>query len=142
MRRMKDETEPRGRRQFTAELHCCTSFVAVTTWHRKQAIPVLNVSGAEVDTSHRPYPSLSRCDRERGRQSNRHPPGIYTRLLARSHRACVVRRGHPILRRRWTLDAYIGLAHLLIGPPPPPDRAPPRLRRGRDPRACARGYQD
>lgn len=42
-------------------------------------------------------------------------PGIYTRLLARNQWACVLRRGHPVLRRRWTLDAYLGLPHLLIG---------------------------
>ena len=44
-----------------------------------------------------------------------HEPGIYSKLLARNDWACVVRRGHPILRRRWTLDAYLELSHLLIG---------------------------
>jgi DNA-binding transcriptional LysR family regulator len=42
-------------------------------------------------------------------------PGIYTRLLARNTWACVLRRGHPALRRRWTLETYLDLHHLLIG---------------------------
>jgi DNA-binding transcriptional LysR family regulator len=42
-------------------------------------------------------------------------PGIYSRLLARNDWACVVRAGHPVLRRRWGLDTYLELSHLLIG---------------------------
>jgi DNA-binding transcriptional LysR family regulator len=42
-------------------------------------------------------------------------PGIYSRLLVRNEWACVVRAGHPILERRWNLDAYLELSHLLVG---------------------------
>jgi len=42
-------------------------------------------------------------------------PGIYSHVLIRNTWACVLRRGHPILRKRWTLDAYLDLSHLLIG---------------------------
>jgi DNA-binding transcriptional LysR family regulator len=36
-------------------------------------------------------------------------------VVARNQWACVLRRNHPILRRRWTLDGYLELSHLLIG---------------------------
>jgi DNA-binding transcriptional LysR family regulator len=42
-------------------------------------------------------------------------PGIYSRLLARNQWACVLRDGHPVLRKRWTLQRYLELPHLLIG---------------------------
>src|SRR5688572_19205972 len=42
-------------------------------------------------------------------------PGIYSKVVVRNEWACVLRRGHPILRRKWTLDRYLELSHLLIG---------------------------
>ncbi len=40
--------------------------------------------------------------------------GIYSRLLVRNTWACVLRRGHPALARRWTKESYAALPHLLI----------------------------
>jgi len=41
--------------------------------------------------------------------------GFYSQLLMRNRWTCVLRRGHPALRKPWTLDAYVELSHLLIG---------------------------
>lgn len=41
--------------------------------------------------------------------------GIYSQLLVRNEWATVLRKGHPALRKRWTLDTYTSLRHLLIG---------------------------
>lgn len=41
--------------------------------------------------------------------------GIYSKLLVRNEWITVLRRGHPALRRRWSLDTYVELQHLLIG---------------------------
>src|SRR5262249_10168509 len=41
--------------------------------------------------------------------------GIYSQLLVRNTWATVLRKGHPALRKRWTLDSYVSLRHLLIG---------------------------
>jgi DNA-binding transcriptional LysR family regulator len=40
--------------------------------------------------------------------------GIYSRVLVRNTWACVLRRGHPALSRRWTKEGYAALSHLLI----------------------------
>lgn len=40
--------------------------------------------------------------------------GIYSKLLVRNEWITVLRRGHPALRRAWTLDTYLELRHLLI----------------------------
>ncbi len=42
-------------------------------------------------------------------------PGIYSSLLVRNEWTTVLRKGHPALRKRWTLDAYTRLPHLMIG---------------------------
>ena len=41
-------------------------------------------------------------------------PGLYARLLVENDWACVMRRGHPALRRRWTPELFAGLDHLLV----------------------------
>ncbi|MFZ5896259.1 MAG: LysR family transcriptional regulator [Myxococcota bacterium] len=41
--------------------------------------------------------------------------GFYSQLLMRNEWACVLRRGHPALKKPWTLDSYVQLSHLLIG---------------------------
>ncbi len=41
-------------------------------------------------------------------------PGLYARLLVENDWACVVRRGHPALRRRWTPERFADLDHLLV----------------------------
>lgn len=41
-------------------------------------------------------------------------PGIYSQILVRNTWACVLRRGHPALSRRWTVKRFAGLSHLLI----------------------------
>jgi len=40
--------------------------------------------------------------------------GIYSRLLVRNTWACVLRRGHPALSKRWNKESYAALSHLLI----------------------------
>jgi DNA-binding transcriptional LysR family regulator len=41
--------------------------------------------------------------------------GIHTKLVVRNAWATVLRRGHPALRKRWTVQTFAGLRHLLIG---------------------------
>jgi DNA-binding transcriptional LysR family regulator len=41
--------------------------------------------------------------------------GIYSSLLVRNEWTTVLRRGHPVLRKRWTLEAFLSLRHLMIG---------------------------
>ncbi|MCA9643997.1 MAG: LysR family transcriptional regulator [Polyangiaceae bacterium] len=41
--------------------------------------------------------------------------GIYAKPLVRQRWATVLRRGHPALRKRWSLDTFVQLDHLLIG---------------------------
>lgn len=41
--------------------------------------------------------------------------GIYSSLLIRNEWMTVLRKGHPVLRKRWTLDAFLSLRHLMIG---------------------------
>ena len=41
-------------------------------------------------------------------------PGIYGQLLVRNSWACVLRRGHPALKGRWTIERFASLSHLLI----------------------------
>ena len=41
--------------------------------------------------------------------------GIHSSLLVRNDWATVLRKGHPALRRRWSLETFLGLRHLLIG---------------------------
>jgi DNA-binding transcriptional LysR family regulator len=40
--------------------------------------------------------------------------GIYSRILVQNTWACLLRRRHPALARRWTKQLYAGLPHLLI----------------------------
>jgi DNA-binding transcriptional LysR family regulator len=47
--------------------------------------------------------------RPRGREA-----GIYSELLLRNTWACILRRGHPGLRGRWTKERFAQLPHLLI----------------------------
>jgi DNA-binding transcriptional LysR family regulator len=41
--------------------------------------------------------------------------GIYSSLLVRNEWATVLRSGHPALRKRWSLETFLTLRHLLIG---------------------------
>lgn len=41
-------------------------------------------------------------------------PGLYARLLVRNDWACVLRRGHPALRRRWCPEQFARLEHMLV----------------------------
>lgn len=48
-------------------------------------------------------------------EASPHDRGIHSSLLVRNEWATVLRRGHPALRKRWSLDTFLGLRHLLIG---------------------------
>jgi DNA-binding transcriptional LysR family regulator len=39
---------------------------------------------------------------------------FYARQLIASDWACVLRKGHPALRRKWTVERFAGLDHLLV----------------------------
>jgi DNA-binding transcriptional LysR family regulator len=41
--------------------------------------------------------------------------GIHSSLLVRNDWATVLRKEHPALRRRWSLDTFLSVRHLLIG---------------------------
>lgn len=41
-------------------------------------------------------------------------PNIYARTLFESDWACVLRKGHPALRARWTLERFAALDHMLV----------------------------
>lgn len=41
-------------------------------------------------------------------------PTLRQRVLLRDRYLCVVRRGHPCLRRPWTLEAYAALPHVMV----------------------------
>jgi DNA-binding transcriptional LysR family regulator len=41
--------------------------------------------------------------------------GVHSSLVVRNEWATVLRKGHPALRRRWNLDTFLGLRHLMIG---------------------------
>ncbi|PRP90718.1 HTH-type transcriptional regulator SyrM 1 [Enhygromyxa salina] len=41
-------------------------------------------------------------------------PNIYARTLFESDWACVLRKGHPALRAKWTVERFAGLDHLLV----------------------------
>lgn len=41
-------------------------------------------------------------------------PTLRQRVLLRDRYVCVVRRGHPCLRRPWTLEAYAALPHAMV----------------------------
>ena len=43
-------------------------------------------------------------------------PGIYRQPLFKDRFVCVVREGHPTVKRKLTLDDYLALSHLLISP--------------------------
>ena len=43
-------------------------------------------------------------------------PGVRTRALFDERFVCVVRKGHPVLGKRWTLDRFVALDHALIAP--------------------------
>jgi DNA-binding transcriptional LysR family regulator len=42
-------------------------------------------------------------------------PGFFSKLLVRNEWATVLREGHPVLRKRWSLESYRSLSHLMIG---------------------------
>jgi DNA-binding transcriptional LysR family regulator len=44
------------------------------------------------------------------------PAGIRRRALYRVELACLVRRGHPVVKDRLTLDRYESLSHVLVAP--------------------------
>jgi DNA-binding transcriptional LysR family regulator len=41
-------------------------------------------------------------------------PNIYARPLIENHWACVLRKGHPALRGKWTVERFAALDHLLV----------------------------
>jgi DNA-binding transcriptional LysR family regulator len=41
-------------------------------------------------------------------------PNIYARPLIESHWACVLRKGHPSLRAKWTVERFAALDHILV----------------------------
>jgi DNA-binding transcriptional LysR family regulator len=43
-------------------------------------------------------------------------PGLRNRALFDERFVCIVRRGHPVLAKRWTLDRFTALDHALIAP--------------------------
>jgi DNA-binding transcriptional LysR family regulator len=42
-------------------------------------------------------------------------PGIYSSVLVRNEWATVLRKGHPALRKKWTMETFLSLRHLMIG---------------------------
>jgi DNA-binding transcriptional LysR family regulator len=42
--------------------------------------------------------------------------GLHARLLLAEPFVCLLRRGHPVLRKRWTAATYAALPHILISP--------------------------
>jgi DNA-binding transcriptional LysR family regulator len=48
-------------------------------------------------------------------EPQRDEPGLYAAVLVRNDWACVMRRGHPALRRKWSVQTYAQLDHLVIG---------------------------
>jgi DNA-binding transcriptional LysR family regulator len=44
-----------------------------------------------------------------------HDRGIHSSLLVRNEWATVLRKSHPALRKRWSLETFLELRHLLIG---------------------------
>jgi DNA-binding transcriptional LysR family regulator len=42
--------------------------------------------------------------------------GMVRRVLYHEEAVCVVRRGHPVLRKTWDIDAFRGLRHVVIDP--------------------------
>lgn len=40
--------------------------------------------------------------------------GIHARRLVEHHWACVLRKGHPAMRKKWNLDTYLALQHVLV----------------------------
>ncbi len=41
-------------------------------------------------------------------------PNVYARTLFESDWACVLRKGHPALRAKWTLERFVALDHMLV----------------------------
>lgn len=41
--------------------------------------------------------------------------GFFSKLVVRNEWATVLRKGHPALRKRWSLETYRSLSHLMIG---------------------------
>jgi DNA-binding transcriptional LysR family regulator len=76
--------------------------------------PLLNVDAVQWSSAWREHLESGEIDLTFGQVRGREP-GFYSRLLARNEWACVLRRGHPILRRPWSLEAYLDAPHLLIG---------------------------
>jgi DNA-binding transcriptional LysR family regulator len=48
-------------------------------------------------------------------QTGRGDRGIFTKLLVRNEWATILRKGHPALKRPWSLETYCDLRHLMIG---------------------------
>ena len=42
------------------------------------------------------------------------PPNLRARLLFGDEQVCLVRKGHPVLRRRFTPELYAGMTHVAI----------------------------
>jgi DNA-binding transcriptional LysR family regulator len=82
--------------------------------HLAQAAPRLNVEITQWSADWREDLASGAVDLTFGVATGKEP-GIYSKVLARNEWACVLRRGHPVLRRKWTLESYLELSHLLIG---------------------------
>jgi DNA-binding transcriptional LysR family regulator len=76
--------------------------------------PGLSVEIVQWSTHWRDHLASGEIDLTFGQVLGREP-GLYSRLLVSNTWASVLRRGHPILRKPWTLDTYLALSHLLIG---------------------------
>jgi len=44
------------------------------------------------------------------------PPSLRARLLFGDEQVCLVRKGHPVLRRKFTPELYAGMTHVAISP--------------------------
>ncbi|MEL6544571.1 MAG: LysR substrate-binding domain-containing protein, partial [Myxococcota bacterium] len=55
------------------------------------------------------------------------PPDINHRVLLRDEFVCAVRTGHPVLKRKWNLERYLELSHVLVSPGGTPEGVVDRI---------------
>lgn len=79
-----------------------------------ETAPGLNVEIVQWSTHWRDHLASGEIDLTFGQVAGGEP-GFYARLLVSNTWACVLRRGHPVLRKNWNLDSYLVLSHMLIG---------------------------
>jgi DNA-binding transcriptional LysR family regulator len=76
--------------------------------------PQLDVAIVQWSSSWREQLASGEVDLTFGEAGER-DRGIHSSLLVRNDWATVLRKGHPALRKRWCLDTFAELRHLLIG---------------------------